>query len=147
MYIFALCIVHVYFILHWFIQSACFVSSSRIECIVVHRCPRNCSICLLLLAVVISSISVVQEGKESESAFRRHFESQTKLYGKNICFNLVNQKGAELALVHAYTQYCSTVNSPMIRLINWDFHHECRKMKFENVNKLIDMVKPETDNM
>ncbi len=27
-----------------------------------------------------------------------------------------------------------------LRYVPFDFHHECRKMKFENVSKLVDQV-------
>ncbi len=43
----------------------------------------------------------------------------------------------------AYTQQVQSAASPAIRLVNWDFHHECRKMKFENVANLMKIVEDE----
>lgn len=62
----------------------------------------------------------------TDEACRKHFDTQTKLYGKQICLNLVNQKGAELALVKAFKHSVDTMARSDVRLINWDFHQEVR---------------------
>ena len=108
-------------------------------------------------------IRIGDQGKENELAFRRHFEVQVERYGRNVCVNLVNQKGSELVLVKEFTALVNTYNagrksdakvaddgtggvsgtsidSGEVRLINWDFHKECSKMKFENVSKLIALI-------
>ena len=108
-------------------------------------------------------IRIGDQGQENELAFRRHFEVQVERYGRNVCVNLVNQKGSELVLVKEFTALVNTYNagrkadgkvaedgsggvsgtsidSGEVRLINWDFHHECKGMKFENVSKLIALV-------
>jgi hypothetical protein len=58
----------------------------------------------------------------TESACRAHFDSQIAHYGKQVCLNLVNQKGAELALVKAFKQQVDGMARPDVRLVNWDFH-------------------------
>ena len=108
-------------------------------------------------------IRIGDRGKENELAFRRHFEEQVQRYGRNVCVNLVNQKGSELVLVKEFTALVNTYNagrktdgrvaddgtggvsgtsidSGEVRLINWDFHHECKGMHFENVSKLIALI-------
>lgn len=92
-------------------------------------------------------INILKAGKETEIAFSKHFEVQLEKYGKQVCLNLVNQKGAELALVKGYKEQVDRVNNQSIRLINWDFHHECRKMKYENISKLVDMCKDDMEQM
>ena len=83
----------------------------------------------------------------TELACRKHFETQTKIYGKQVCLNLVNQKGAELALVKAFKYSVDQMARSDVRLINWDFHQECRKMKYENISKLCDLVKDDVEGM
>ena len=127
----------------------------------------------------------------TELACRKHFETQLSIYGKQICLNLVNQKGAELALVKAFKANVDALGRPDVRLINWDFQsvreggrgvgrsemrecgavsrlasrslahalfsvsfaflcrpsQECRKMKYENIGKLCDLVKDDVESM
>jgi len=83
----------------------------------------------------------------TDSACRKHFEVQTAIYGKQVCLNLINQKGAELALVKAFKHSVDTMNRMDVRLVNWDFHQECRKMKYENISKLCDLVKDDVEAM
>lgn len=79
-------------------------------------------------------------------AFKRHFDTQTKLYGRNVCLNLVNQHGTENALTAAYTYQVNTnTDGTSVKLINWDFHHECKNMRFDNVNKLVKELQAERD--
>ena len=123
-------------------------------------------------------IRVSPQANDSKLAFRRHFEVQLDKYGRQVCVNLVNQKGSELLLVKEYTALVNgwndgrkaasagkvdpsigtngenggvsgvSIDAGELRLINWDFHHECKGMKFENVSKLIALIgKPEWDHL
>ena len=113
-------------------------------------------------------IRVSPAANDSKLAFRRHFEVQLDKYGRQVCVNLVNQKGAELVLVNEFTALVNgyndgrskqdrvdpsiganreggegsgvSIDAGELRLINWDFHHECKGMKFENVSKLIALI-------
>ena len=123
-------------------------------------------------------IRVSPQANDSKLAFRRHFEVQLDKYGRQVCINLVNQKGSELQLVKEYTALVNgwndgrkaaaasstagsgggrvdpsigangengegsgvSIDAGELRLLNWDFHHECKGMKFENVSKLITLI-------
>ncbi len=116
-------------------------------------------------------IRVSPQASDSKLAFRRHFEVQLERYGRQVCVNLVNQKGSELQLVKEFTALVNgwnegrkpprlqgkvdasigangedgegsgvSIDAGELRLINWDFHHECKGMKFENVSKLIALI-------
>ena len=117
-------------------------------------------------------IRVSSQAGDSKLAFRRHFEVQLDRYGRQVCLNLVNQKGSELQLVKEFTALVNgwnegrkatnsdsgkvdssigvngensagsgvSLDAGELRLINWDFHHECKGMKFENVSKLITLI-------
>lgn len=98
------------------------------------------------------SIGQSEEAKKkfeqaTDAACRKHFETQVKFYGKQICINLVNQKGAELALVKAFKHHVDALGRSDVRLINWDFHQECRKMKYENISKLCELIKDDSESM
>ncbi|SCU82333.1 LAME_0C00672g1_1 [Lachancea meyersii CBS 8951] len=74
----------------------------------------------------------------SLDATARHFEQQKHLYGENYLVNLVNQQGHELPVKNAYESAVSGLNDPKIHYVYFDFHHECRKMKWHRVKLLID---------
>lgn len=69
---------------------------------------------------------------------KKHFDEQVKLYGDNYLVNLVNQKGHELPVKEAYETAVQAVNNPKLHYIYFDFHHECRNMKWHRVKLLID---------
>lgn len=69
---------------------------------------------------------------------KKHFDEQVKLYGDNYLVNLVNQKGHELPVKEAYESAVQGLNNPKLHYIYFDFHHECRNMKWHRVKLLID---------
>ena len=73
----------------------------------------------------------------------KHFNEQEKLYGRNILINLINQKGGEGRLEQAFRKQVENAALPNVRYIAYDFHHECKGMKYENLNKLVDGVSDE----
>ncbi|SCU79388.1 LAMI_0A08614g1_1 [Lachancea mirantina] len=74
----------------------------------------------------------------SLDATAKHFAEQKHLYGENYLVNLVNQKGHELPVKLAYESAVNALNDPKIHYTYFDFHHECRKMKYERVKLLIE---------
>lgn len=74
---------------------------------------------------------------ETLAACRKHFASQIALYGKQICLNLVNQKGAELALVKAFKLNVDALGRSDIRLVNWDFHQEVQTRNAAHCSRML----------
>lgn len=72
--------------------------------------------------------------------FQRHFDSQIIIYGKQVIINLVNQKGSEKPLEQAFATMVSSLASGMIRYIAFDFHKECKNMRWDRLNLLLDQV-------
>ncbi|KAF4100225.1 phosphatidylinositol-3-phosphatase SAC1-A [Onychostoma macrolepis] len=72
--------------------------------------------------------------------FRRHFESQVLIYGKQVILNLVNQKGSELPLEQAFAKMVNGVEDGLIKYIAYDFHKECSKMRWHRLQILVDSV-------
>lgn len=60
--------------------------------------------------------------------------------------NLIDQKGNQKLLGDYFTKTINQFGSKFnLRYIWFDFHHECRSMKYQNLSKLIDMIKPDLD--
>jgi hypothetical protein len=73
-------------------------------------------------------------------AMKAHFKEQIALYGPQILVNLVNKKGYEYPLAQAYAQGVKTMGDPNLSYIHFDFHHECRKMRWDRIKILIDQI-------
>lgn len=82
-----------------------------------------------------------------ESA-KLHFDSQKGIYGRNYCVNLVNQAGHELPVKSAFESAIAKLDDPEVIYIYFDFHHECKGMRWHRVQLLIDkLVELGADNM
>ncbi|XP_066975235.1 phosphatidylinositol-3-phosphatase SAC1 isoform X1 [Macrobrachium rosenbergii] len=86
-----------------------------------------------------------------EEAFGRHFESQVLCYGKQVAINLIDQKGKEGKLCEAFKHLITTSNRQMIRdnvrYEYFDFHHECRKLRWDRLSILMDRVTPDRETL
>jgi len=68
-------------------------------------------------------------------AFGRHFERLSARYGEPVVVvDLVNQHGSEHTLQSRYEMEASRFHIPYIA---WDFHRECRGMRYERVHELV----------
>ncbi|KAF9427532.1 hypothetical protein BGZ94_004735 [Podila epigama] len=81
----------------------------------------------------------VMERSEQENfdGFKAHVDSLILQYGKQIFISLVEQHGRELIAGAAYTRYVEKLAEPLVRYVEFDFHEECKGMKYENIDKLI----------
>ncbi|KAF9153766.1 hypothetical protein BG015_002688 [Linnemannia schmuckeri] len=75
--------------------------------------------------------------QENEQGFKNHFEMQRSRYGRQICINLVEQHGRELVAGSAYTRHIQKLGEPQIRYVEFDFHEQCKGMRYENIERLI----------
>lgn len=80
-------------------------------------------------------------GPSDYIATRQHFQRTSKKYGKQYLVNLVNQKGYERPVKLAYESAVTALNDPNIDYTYFDFHHECRKMRWDRVKLLISHLK------
>lgn len=78
-----------------------------------------------------------------DGASRAHFDKQIQLYGPQILVNLVNTKGYEYPVGQLYAGIVKELNDPNLKYIHFDFHHECRKMKWHRVQLLVDQLEPD----
>ncbi|PWN22634.1 hypothetical protein BCV69DRAFT_280226 [Microstroma glucosiphilum] len=83
---------------------------------------------------------VVMEKEETKDATARHFRNQVDFYGDNYLVNLVNQSGYEKPVKEAYEKAVDALNNDRVHYIYYDFHHECKGMKFEKVWDLVERL-------
>jgi hypothetical protein len=95
----------------------------------------------------LKPIPVLHHTNEANQlAFARHFRDLSRRYGKIQIVSLVDKHGVEQKIGEAYESYTRAFNentsfSGLNLCFEWfDFHHECRGMKFENVKCLVDKL-------
>ncbi|KAL4970332.1 SacI domain protein [Aspergillus stella-maris] len=82
----------------------------------------------------------------NQFAFERHFRTISRRYGKIQAVSLIDKRPPESKLGEQYEKYAQELNkaggidgAPLG--FEWfDFHNECRGMKFENVSRLVDRL-------
>lgn len=88
----------------------------------------------------------IDYGKDHQTACQRHFDDQLSLYGKQVLVNLIDHRGREEVLEKAYREIVAEVtNEQNVRYEAFDFHTECRKMRWDRLNILIDRLAHEQD--
>lgn len=65
------------------------------------------------------------------------------MYPNQVLVNLIDKKGTQKMLGEYYTALVSGLKNQKIKYIWFDFHHECKKMKYENLSKLLNEMKDE----
>lgn len=85
-----------------------------------------------------------QSEATNKTAMKKHFEALCDRYGGVQTAALVDKHGTEVAIGEAYENNLSALmKSGDLRDVSWewfDFHAECRGMRFENVQRLVDKL-------
>ncbi|KAK9701740.1 Phosphoinositide phosphatase sac1, variant 2 [Basidiobolus ranarum] len=89
-------------------------------------------------------LSIHYADKTAE-AFRNHFEKQIEIYGDQIVVSLINKKGYETPMGVAFEDRIKELNNSHVKYIHFDFHHECRKMRWDRISVLVDQIAPDLD--
>ena len=87
---------------------------------------------------------------------KMHLQEQVSKYGSQVLVNLINQKGHEKPVKDAYERYLSQVgdflcgypsllislklNLPNVRYQYFDFHNECKNMRWDRISVLFDKI-------
>jgi len=89
-----------------------------------------------------------QSAATNQAAFLRHFEDLRDRYGSVQIALLVDKHGGEAKIGEEYEQMTKRVNerkdAPQLGFEWFDFHAECRGMKFENVARLVNTLRSMT---
>ncbi|KAF9333845.1 hypothetical protein BG006_003049 [Podila minutissima] len=75
--------------------------------------------------------------QENMDGFKKHVDTMMNTYGRQICISLVEKHGRELVAGSAYTRYIEKLAEPNVRYVEFDFHEQCKGMKYENIDQLI----------
>lgn len=85
----------------------------------------------------------VMEIPQTQESLRKHFEKQVEIYGDQYIVNLVNSSGYEKAVKEAYERGVHALGNPRVHYTYFDFHHECKGLRFDRVQLLIDRLQDE----
>ncbi|CAG8909719.1 unnamed protein product [Penicillium egyptiacum] len=96
----------------------------------------------------LKPVPVLQHSAETNLlAFSRHFREFSRRYGNVQAVSLIDKLAGELKLGEQYERYTESFNAAggidgkPLQLEWFDFHRECRGMKFENVSRLVERLK------
>lgn len=79
--------------------------------------------------------------QQNISAAELHFNELYQTYGGVSLVNLIDKKGSQKTIGTVFTNLVETQNNKLLKYIWFDFHHECKNMKYENLRVLIrDLV-------
>jgi len=76
---------------------------------------------------------------------KTHLVNLQNEYGDQVLVNLVNQKGYEQPVKEGYELYVRELDLPGVKYQYFDFHNECRNMRWDRISLLIDLVKDDID--
>lgn len=85
--------------------------------------------------------------EDHQTACARHFDVQIFHYGKQILVNLIDQRGPEAALEKAYREIVQRINNQNVRYESFDFHAECRRLRWDRLNVLLDRLAHDLEQM
>lgn len=87
----------------------------------------------------------LDEETKCEASLNCHFEGMVDEYGPVIAVSLTDHKGREKGITERYNDYGSKAKD--VRFQYFDFHTECSKMRWENIDKLIAKIRDGIDKM
>ncbi|KAF0301527.1 Phosphatidylinositide phosphatase SAC1 [Amphibalanus amphitrite] len=82
-----------------------------------------------------------------QEACAKHFDAQLFHYGRQVVINLIDQKGVEKRLGDTLSDLVRQLATPSVRYEAFDFHHECRKMRWDRLSILMDRIAEEQQEM
>ncbi|CED82657.1 Phosphoinositide phosphatase SAC1 [Phaffia rhodozyma] len=78
--------------------------------------------------------------EDSKGPMTVHFDTLNKHYGPQAIVSLSELTGKEAVVTNGYRDLLASLGRDDVQYTQFDFHHECRGMKFENVSKLVHQL-------
>ena len=75
--------------------------------------------------------------RENVATAEKHLSELLSLYSEIAIINLIDKKGNQKAIGTALQNALEIIKNPKIHYTWFDFHHECRAMKWENLSHLV----------
>ena len=91
-------------------------------------------------------IKISSDSTLNEKVAKLHLTEQVNKYKDVICVNLIDKKKQQGMIGNAFTEIVKKVANPKVTYVWFDFHHECWKMQYDNIGKLIEEVKSKFDS-
>lgn len=91
------------------------------------------------------AVKIHPNTEESLTLAKKHVEEIKQVYGEQVFINLIDKKGSQLRIGTNFTNIVNQMKDQFIKYVWFDFHHECRKMKWENLSKLVNIVQEKLD--
>jgi phosphatidylinositol 4-phosphatase len=87
----------------------------------------------------VPKIHIDSDFNKQMSIFSKHISELTSNYGKLTLINLIDKKGDQKKIGEFYENLSNASKGDSLEhhFIWFDFHAECKKMKYENLNKLL----------
>lgn len=85
--------------------------------------------------------------QEHQNACLKHVEAMAGIYGRQVMVDLVDQVGSEGRLEKAFKDTVALLGHPSVKYEPFDFHAECRHMKWHRLSILIDRVSIDQEEM
>ncbi|PGH26528.1 hypothetical protein AJ80_01842 [Polytolypa hystricis UAMH7299] len=88
----------------------------------------------------------------NQISFKKHFHDISRRYGKIQAVSLIDKHGVENKIGETYESFVrnynkdNNLNSSQLGFEWFDFHSECRGMKFENVHRLVESLADKLDD-
>lgn len=83
---------------------------------------------------------VLEAEKDQLDGYNRHIDTQIVNYGKQGLISLIDHKGPENPLELAFNGVVKQSGNNFVRYVPFDFHHECRKMRWDRLSILMDRI-------
>ncbi|GAA5862137.1 hypothetical protein JCM8547_007751 [Rhodosporidiobolus lusitaniae] len=86
---------------------------------------------------------------ESRAAMEKHLDGLGKRYGRLVLVNLAETEGKEGSVVGAYREGVESLGKEesVVRYVEFDFHKECRGMRYDRISLLLDDIKDDLEEL
>eukprot|EP01017_Pseudomicrothorax_dubius_P036224 TRINITY_DN5169_c0_g1_i2.p1 TRINITY_DN5169_c0_g1~~TRINITY_DN5169_c0_g1_i2.p1 ORF type:complete len:522 (+),score=125.56 TRINITY_DN5169_c0_g1_i2:180-1745(+) len=87
------------------------------------------------------------EREKNVELARKHLDHLAKNYSQIVLISLIDKKKNQKIIGEELTYAINRIQNPKIQYIWFDFHHECRKGKYQNLSKLVDCIGETMNNI
>lgn len=90
--------------------------------------------------------SINPNDRLNEEMIKKNYEDVKMSYENVTLINLIDKKGTQKKMGDYFEKLHRNLGEENFNLIWFDFHDECKNMKYENLARLLDMVSREIEN-